>query len=192
MMPRGGMRIGAGRPGRDVKVEDCRRLDVRRLQKDGLLAKAWSGEWRWRDALTDDINSSMHIHTCSTHARLAYACNGVTIHESIRLHWVHGAFGGGRAYFRCPGCSRCAAILLLRHSRFRCRRCHDLRYQSQSEDGFGRSWLAQHKLERKLDANWRRPKGMHATTWDRLFARIVELEMERDDMLCTALKRHGW
>jgi hypothetical protein len=69
---------------------------------------------------------------------------------------------------------------------FACRHCSKLAYTSQSEDVTSRLWRKQRKIERRLaggagDWNgWRKPKGMHQTTFDRLRASIADIEREKD------------
>ena len=38
---------GSGRPRRNQLAEDCRNLDVNRLNREGCLKPGWSGNWRW-------------------------------------------------------------------------------------------------------------------------------------------------
>ena len=75
--------------------------------------------------------------------------------------------------------------------RFQCRLCHDLRYQSQSEDALGLGRIAFEKIEAKLDSYWQKPKGMHLSTRERLVSRIIEIEMMRDDMMNTVILQHA-
>jgi len=75
-------------------------------------------------------------------------------------------------------------------SRFQCRLCHDLRYQSQSEDALGRGQIALEKIEAKLDCFWQKPKGMHLSTRERLVSRIIQIEMMRDDIMNFVIEQH--
>lgn len=182
-MPKGGSRIGAGRPGRHLKVDDCLRLDVRDLQRDGLLTRHWVGAWQWRNSKTMEPTSSIGLTTCASQVHLSYRVDGEQVSELVQLDRTSCHLGGTRAWFRCPGCDRRVAVLLLRNQRFRCRRCQDLPYRSQSEDAIGRAWRGQVKLERRLGPNWSQPKGMHRTTRSRLMKRIFELENRREDLI---------
>ena len=84
-------------------------------------------------------------------------------------------------------------MLYLRAGRFACRHCQRIAYASQSGDVCDRTWRKQAKAEAKLGPNWTRPKGMHATTRERLLSIIRECEERRDVALTgyvTALSRH--
>ena len=182
-MPKGGPRIGAGRPGRDLKVEDCLRLDIRDLQRDGLLMRPWVGAWQWRNLETMELTSSIGLTTGASQIHLSYRVDGVQVSEFVRLDRTSCHLGGTRAWFKCRGCDGRVAVLLLRDQRFRCRLCHDLPYRSQSEGAIWRAWRGQVKLERRLGPNWSRPKGMHHKTRSRLLTRIFELENRREDLI---------
>lgn len=89
-------------------------------------------------------------------------------------------FGGARPWFVCPFCGKNTRRLYLGRDKVACRKCHNLAYPSQNETGACRSL-------RKLRAIWNRlgwsmpgwgtrPKGMHATTYQRLSKTYEELE----------------
>lgn len=182
-MAKGGFRFGAGRPGREIKVEDCRRLDIRGLQRAGVLTTPWSGRWQWRNPDSLEVTSWINLSTTRSSIALTYQVNGVPVKESIHIEKSNCAFGGSRPWLMCPGCNCRAALLLLCGLLFRCRRCHNLKYKSQSEDQIGRAWRAQRKLEECLSPHLGRPKGMHKTTRARLLTRIFSLEWKREDMV---------
>lgn len=79
----------------------------------------------------------------------------------------------------------------MNRGRFACRRCNCIVYLSQSDDWSGRAWRKQSKLERRLGDDWERPKGMHATTYERLLSIIDECEMVCDGVLYGKLQRWG-
>src|SRR5262245_34975863 len=72
--------------------------------------------------------------------------------------------------------SRLAVLRALRGARFRCRRCHGVRYSSQTETRAGRATRAMFKIIKKLEPTAEinelqsKTKGMH---W-RTYARIVD------------------
>lgn len=188
-MPRGGPRINAGRPGRDHTVEDCRRIDIRQWKRAGCLNTPWAGRWEWRDPQTLAVNASISFRTEHDNVQFFYRANSVHISERIKLDFTACNYGGARAWFRCPGCDRRAAVLHMHRKHFRCRTCHDLPYRTQREDGIGRAWLAEIKLERRLQKNWKRPKGMHHATRERLVDKIIEVEMRREDLFADLVCR---
>lgn len=187
-MSSGGFRIGAGRPGRDLKVEDCRRLDARKLQSAGLFLQPWAGFWFWSDQKTGTKKASINIVTAQSSIQLKYSCNKRVVMDFIQLEKVKCGFGGVRFIFICPDCSRTATVFLFKNGLFRCRCCQNLRYESQSDNAIGRLWSAQILIENKLGSNKARPKGMHDKTYRRLRLKIFELEYLRDNLLDELIK----
>jgi len=189
-MPKGGWRAAAGRPTHRLKTQDFRSIDIRRFSRDGLLTSPWQGVWSWRDAQTGSVTAAISLRTSSKSIGLQYACDGRPVDAQITLERTACTYGGTRVWFNCPACTRRCAVLYLRMSRFQCRLCHDLRYQSQSEDALGRGQIALEKIEAKLDRYWKKPKGMHLSTRERLVSRIIEIEMMRDDLMSVAIEQH--
>jgi hypothetical protein len=190
-MPKGGWRAAAGRPTHRLKTQHFRNIDIRRFSRDGLLASPWQGVWSWRDAQTGSVNAAISLRISSKSIGLRYTCDGHPVNAQIALERTACTYGGTRAWFNCPTCSRRCAVLYMRMSRFQCRLCHDLRYQCQSEDALGRGQIALEKIEAKLDSYWQKPKGMHLSTRERLVSRIIEIEMMRDDIMNFVTLQHS-
>lgn len=185
-MGTGGMRLGAGRPGRHVKAEHCRQLDVRRWHRDGLLYPGVSTGWVWTDGSTGERLASIGFSVTDRAVILAYTLNGAPARQHVPLDRTPCYYGGTRPWFGCPRCGGRVAVLFLRSNGFACRRCQRVAYASQSGDECDRTWLRQRKAEAKLDPHWQRPKGMHRTTHRRLLSIVMECEERRD----AALGRH--
>lgn len=100
-------------------------------------------------------------------------------------------FGGVRYWFGCPRCGRRVAVLYLRARGFACRGCNRIAYASQSGDEIDRTWRKQAKLEQLLGDHWRRPKGMHSSTYDRIVRAIGECEERRNAAFVLAVRRLG-
>jgi ribosomal protein S27AE len=84
-------------------------------------------------------------------------------------------YGGERVWFLCPDCDKRVAVLALHGSRFVCRHCHKRPYGSQQEGYVDRMQRKARKVRKRLGATdnlmesiWRKPKGMHQKTFDRL------------------------
>ena len=122
---------------------------------------------------------------------LSYTFDRQDVWERIAIERTPCHYGGSRPWFKCTRCGGRAQDLYLAHGRFACRACHGLRYRSQSEDDCGRSWRKQRKLEAHLGENWRRPKGMHHATRDRICEAIWACEMVREDALAAYVERLG-
>ena len=187
-MGRGGYRFGAGRPGWHVKAEHCRQLDVRRLHRDGWLRPGASCAWGWWTDEGEKLGS-ISLQAEGESLVLTYSLNGEPKIQRVDIERTACNFGGSRTWFACPRCARRCAVLYLRDG-FACRKCSRVAYASQSDDDMGRAWRKQRKVEVRLGENWRRPKGMHRTTYERLLNRIMQCEERRDDALCEFALRH--
>ena len=85
-------------------------------------------------------------------------------------------FGGQRRWFQCLRCGRKCRVLF-GGRRFRCRRCHRVRYASQSETRLDRAHRGMFKIVKRLDPKEQcndlpeKPKRMHWRTYNRLVER---------------------
>ncbi|MDI1259591.1 hypothetical protein [Aquabacterium sp.] len=174
-----------------VKAEHCRRIDVRRFARENML-RVGSWGWQWTDSDTGRTLASIGIIGTPHALRLEYAVDGVPRSEQIDITRTACAYGSERPWFKCPKCWGRVALLFLRQSRFACRKRHKLAYVSQSLDTCGRAWRKQSKLEARLGPNWRRPKGMHRATRERILEAIWECEATRDVALADYLGRVGF
>lgn len=173
---------GSGRQTERSCTEDWRRIDVRRLQRDGSLDSRTSFRWQWvqdgecKAAINVDIAEDMTL-------RYRYRVSGGDWNDvaySVPLDWTLCNFGGKRAWFLCPSfrCRRRVAILYLGiDGMFACRHCHQLAYRCQREAMHDSLMRRADKIRERLD--WEpgalngggfRPKGMHLRTFDRLSA----------------------
>lgn len=122
-------------------TEDYRRLDVRELDKAGLLAAGRGGMWSWYSRGT--LRASIQVQAGDGHVRLIYAAteNGERKEYSylVRLDWTPCQYGGARPWFLCParGCGQRVAILY-GGAIFACRHCYRLAYESQRERDYNR------------------------------------------------------
>ena len=185
-MGRGGSRYGAGRPAQHVKAEHCRRIDVRRWQREGMLQEGHAGTWQWSDPDTGKRTAAVGYRANGGGVTLDYSIDGKPHNQFVWLTETACNFGGTRQWFACPIRGERVAVLFLRAGRFACRHCQRIAYASQSGDLCGRTWRKQAKAEAKLGPNWTRPKGMHEKTRERLLSTIWECEEWRD----VALARH--
>lgn len=175
--------IGSGRRhqgGKDT-TSDMRPLDIRRLQRDGLLTPGRAFGWHW--TFNGNEVASIQIRTEVNRVILNYRSrrNGgdwQQMEYPVYLEWTELHFGGWRAWFLCParGCGRRVAILF-GGSIFACRHCHKLAYQCQRETDDDRAMRRADTIRRRL--GWKpgianpeggKPKGMHWRTFERLKA----------------------
>ena len=175
--------IGSGRRhqgGKDT-TSDMRALDVRRLQRDGLLTPGRAFGWQW--TRNGDEVASIQIRTEADHMILNYRSrsNGgewQPMEYTVYLEWTGLHFGGRRVWFLCParGCGRRVAVLF-GGSIFACRHCHKLAYVCQRESDDDRAARRAETIRRRLEwepgilnGDGRKPKGMHWRTFERLKA----------------------
>lgn len=176
----GGFGSGRGQCGKDT-TSDVRSLDVRRLQRDGLLMPGRSSGWHW--TRNGEEVASIQLRTETDRVILNYRSrsNGgewQSMDYPVYLEWTDCAFGGRRPWFLCPvqGCGRRVAILYSR-SIFACRHCHKLAYQCQRETDDDRAARRAGTIRRRLgwepgilNGEGGKPKGMHWRTFERLKA----------------------
>lgn len=190
-MPRGGSRYGAGRPNWKLKAEQSLPLDVRRMHRAGVLRQGYAGGWHWTNSYTGEPAGNIGFTIEPGGVLLRYTVNGDSRNQYVPLEHTGCHFGGARPWFVCPIRGERVAVLYMRGGRFACRRCNRIAYLSQSDDLTGRAWRKQAKLECRLGEDWERPKGMHATTYERLLGILEECETVRDGALILALERMG-
>lgn len=171
-------------------------LDVRRLQRDGLL---WPGnrfEWHWtRDG---EPAGNIQIAVSDYHLRLIYRSRSCgsdweDMDYNVNLLSQPCHFGGERKWFACParGCGRRVAILYGGRV-YACRSCYQLAYPSTREQTFQRHQRRASKIRTRLgwgtapcDPWGERPKGMHAKTFERLVTELDYHERASDYTFAT-------
>jgi hypothetical protein len=170
---------------------DYRQLDVRRLQRDGLLERRWAFNWRWsrNGEAVGDINIGPEEDRVILKYRTRSAGEDWVDQEyPVFLERTRCHYGGERAWFRCPArvCGRRVAILY-GGAIFACRHCHDLAYPSQREPQHYRLLSRAQSLHVRLGGNGAvgdglppKPKGMHWRTYERLSRRYLRFESAMD------------
>ncbi|MGE5470288.1 MAG: hypothetical protein ACM3X0_05765 [Bacteroidota bacterium] len=177
---------GSGRryQGGKNTTSDMRALDVRRLQRDGLLTAGRGFGWNW--SRNGETVASIQIRTEADRLFLNYRSrsNGdewKAMEYPVYLEWTGCNLGGRRAWLICPaqGCGRRVAILYGGRV-FACRHCHKLAYQCQRETDDDRAARRADKIRARLqwdagilNGNGWKPKGMHWRTFERLTAEHV-------------------
>jgi len=175
--------IGSGRrpsySGRDT-TEDSQPLDIRRLQRAGVLTPGRFVSWQW--TVNDKVHSSIWIiaDTNSLTLSYSYALRGnpaEAVNQTVWLESTPCALGGHRQWFTCPSCKRRVAVIYGSGRLFACRRCKGLAYSCQGESVDDRAARRADCLRKKL--GWEpgilngpglRPRGMHWRTYERLQA----------------------
>lgn len=172
---------GSGRTSSKNTTEDMLTLDVRQLQRDGILKSGLIHTMTW--SLNGQSAGAIQMHADGARLRLIYQTQQTggepqLMDYSVKLAWSNGTFGGKRVWFQCPtqGCAQRVAILYGGPA-FACRHCHKLAYESQRECFANIHRLRMDRVRKKLGweqgtftCNHPKPKGMHWKTFNRLKA----------------------
>jgi hypothetical protein len=165
-------------------TDGYRSIDVRYMQRQGILKAYASGSLHWsrrgeRFASTNYRSEADRV-VLSYRAR-EHGGEWESLEYPVFLEWTRCNFGGERAWFLCPACGCGKRVAVLYGGRiYACRQCHCLAYESQQQSPSDRAtdqaWhlLEQLKCERWMtifDSDPPRPKGMHKRTHARLSAK---------------------
>ena len=175
---------------------ECQSVNVRYLHREGLLkpGRWFSLRWSRADRETGSIGGVVEGTESPERVILTYRHRSgpggewEEVREPVPLAWTACNFGGQRPWFVCPGagCGRRVAVLYGPGKYFLCRRCYDLSYQSQRDSKMYRALHRAQDIRRRLggSANMtkpfpEKPKGMHWRTYERLWCKHDEAEMEQ-------------
>lgn len=173
---------GSGRWGWHTKkalTDDMRALDVRKIHKAGCLL---SGAHLWQWLENGEQVASIGFEAKPGRLVLKYNAGTGGKRQSyeypVFLDWTECNYGGRRPWFLCPNCGRRVAKLY-GGTHFLCRKCHGLAYWTQRQDKAYRALYHADKLRARLGwvrgepgDGWRKPRGMHWKTFDRLSALV--------------------
>ena len=159
-------------------AEEVNRIDIRYMRQQGFLRPGYGGNLSW--SCGDRKTGSVMYRVETDSLVLIYRARvqggeWESIEEHVRLSRTPCNYGGERLWFLCPACSKRVAVLASHGKRFVCRHCHKRPYGSQQEGYMDRMQRKARKVRKKLRATenlfesvWRKPKGMHQKTFDRL------------------------
>ena len=168
-----------------TKCHETNSIDLAWLERKALFnVGQWSTlTWSCGGRETGSIRIEAHHNG----ARLIYKArqSGDTwqeISELVPIVETQTNFGGWRRWFACLSCQRRCRILY-GGIYFRCRRCYQLKYESQYESGYSRAASQAHALRKRLGQTGSldnlfppKPKGMHSKTYERLAAKDRDLQ----------------
>ncbi|MBV1696228.1 MAG: hypothetical protein KGP27_17340 [Hyphomicrobiales bacterium] len=169
-----------------TKTNEVHSIDLAWLRRRKLFNV---GRWttlRWSRGGRETGSIRFEVHSGAV--RLVYrhqplgSTDWTSIDERVPLLETATRFGGNRQWFLCLSCSRRCRILF-GGARFRCRRCLNLKYETQYEPDFSRAATRALKIRERLggqggidDPFPDKPKGMHWTTYTRLQAEEERLQ----------------
>ena len=132
------------------RCEDCPAIDVRDPRHRELVDRPASWiSWRWHRGSKPLCKIDMVCHP--DHVALTDVTEQTRPQTTlISLTRTPCHYGGSRAWFECPDCSRPCARLYFHRSSFRCRKCHGLRYRSQLDARVERPRLIAQRIRRSL------------------------------------------
>lgn len=174
-----------------TKLDDGLRLDINQLVRGGSIPPRGrkTGALEWTSARTNEHYASIgyEINTDNPDSMWMRVYYTSTIrgkkHDmdyKIPLTTTKPHYGGRRFWFICPRTGARAAVLHCPPGSkwFASRKAYNLKYHSQSEGPDYRDINRMWKLKNKLggESFYRRPKGMHRKTYDRLFDEIIQAE----------------
>lgn len=161
-------------------TEDALPLDIRRLERAGVLTPSRVCTWQW--TVNDRVRATIGMRAEAGNLTLSYnyTAHGRAAEAISQTIWMEStacALGGHRRWFACPACGGRVAVLYGAGRLFACRRCKSLAYASQGESGDDRAARRADRIRKRL--GWMpgilnepgsRPKGMHRRTYERLLA----------------------
>jgi len=158
-------------------TNDYRQLDIRKLQREGLLkpGRFFSRQWISGNKIIATINVHSEINKITlSYKHKSYGNEWKDVSYTVWLDWTWCNYGDWRAWFLCPGCGRRVAILY-GGATFACRHCYKLAYPCQRETALDRVARRVNRIRRRLgwkedilNPNGDKPKGMHWNTFERL------------------------
>lgn len=175
---------GSGRQGGRDTTSGYRTLDVRWLQRKGMLTPGvtYSLNWNRRGEPWGNIqarNGEGFITLIYRHQK--HGGEWQSKEYPVSLDWTSCNYGSRRAWFRCPaaGCGRRVALLYLGNAGiFACRHCYRLAYACERETADDRAARQADKICERLgwdagilNLKGGKPKGMHWRTFARLRAK---------------------
>lgn len=163
-------------------TDDMHILDIRKIERAGLLKPGCLFNWQWTRG--GEKIASINIHTETDRVILDYRTRNhgdewQDMNYPVRLTWTPCNYGGQRAWWLCPavGCGRRVAVLY-GGKVYACRQCHKLAYPTQREQAHDRAGSRADTIRKRmgweagiLNGNGGKPKGMHWRTFERLEAR---------------------
>jgi len=183
--------IGSGRGYRSrnqTTIEETKRIDVRYLKKRGFLKAGISGSLSWNlgGEPSGDIRFSTEEYQLNLSYRFReYGGDWEPVAQTVRLARTDCHYGSYRTWLRCPRCNTRVGILCCSGKLFLCRHCYKLPYGSQVETKIDRMIRAKQKIESRIFVSdtYRKTKGMHQATFERLYDQWISLENQVDDAI---------
>lgn len=169
-------------------TEHFRALDMCYFTRNKLLGRDQQFRLTWRQRSNETGSVLVGVERNRLVLIYRYGRSGgewQDVRQSVTLTTTLCHYGGQRYWFRCPanGCGRRVLKLYGAGPHFACRKCYDLRYQSQRENRGDRALRVCQDIRERLGGSRslakpfpEKPKGMHWRTYNALRARAKEAE----------------
>ena len=167
-------------------IEETKRIDIRWMRKSGMLRLGRTGRLSWNRG--GEPAGWIQYTILGDRMQLDFKYREFggewqPVTQSVMFDRTPCNYGGFRQWFLCSRCSRRVEILCSDGPYFYCRKCCQLPYASQNEDTIGRMIKKRNNLrDRIFDDAWsyRRRKGMHKKTFEKLLGQFISLESTID------------
>ena len=182
------------------KTSDYHSIDLAWMRRRGCLTPGYTGSLTWSRVGTQ--TGSIRYRVERTGLRLFYRtrrheADWQDVDELVPFCYSRSNFQGQRVWFECLSCHRRCRILY-GGSYFRCRRCHQLKYEAQYESVYSRGTSRILKIRERLgdgggidDPFPVKPKGMHWATYKRLQTEAEGLQQRWAAGMIQLLKLFG-
>ena len=174
--------FGSGRQGCKRCTNDMLALDVRKINRAGLLSPGRWFNWQW--TCNGEVTAAIGLRVEADCVVLDYRnqnrdYNGSeweSMNYAVRLDWTACGFGGRRIWWQCPAVSCGRRVAVLYGGRvFACRQCNHLVYRCQREPADDRATRRADTIRSRLgwdpgilNGSGTKPTGMHWRTFERL------------------------
>lgn len=189
--------FNSGRHGGKKTTDDMLALDIRKLQRDGVLIP---GERNLFWTCNGEKTASINIRTHNDRVTLDYRVRDrggelQAMNYPVAIEWTPCNYGGKRAWFKCPCCERRVAVLYS-DKIFACRQCKQLVHKSTRTAPDSKCFARVAKLRERL--GWcayiftppeNKPKGMHWKTYEQLLEQLSEHSIEAMQSLARQVER---
>ena len=183
----GGYGSGRRGSGRAATTSEVKRVDIRYIRKQGWLYSGRKGflSWQCRGETSGTVGYSISgdVFTLDYSVR-QHGEEWEAITLEVPLTTTSCRYGGQRYYFQCRGlgCGRRCEVIYSTGKYFVCRKCAGLLYTTQKSDRLDQIRIAKDKIGERIfeeydgEWGWPKKKGIHQKTFERGYARFLELE----------------
>jgi len=162
-------------------TESSRPLDIRKLQRAGVLVPGRCFGWEWSFGGERIANIQARVEVGRVVLLYRYRRRGDNdwqdVEQPVQLEETRCNLGGTRPWWLCPSCGRRVAVLYGPGKHYACRHCYDLAYECQQETADDRAARRADRIRKRLgwqpgilNGNGWKPKGMRWGTYERLTA----------------------